>query len=242
MMQFTQNHDQVANSARGARVESLTSPGRARAITALMLLTPGTPLIFQGQEFAASTPFLYFADHKEELAQAVERGRKEFLEQFPSIASQAMRSQLADPSDPATFTQCKLKLEERVQHADTYALYHDLLAIRRTDPVISNQDRLHLHGAVLGPESFLLRFMGGEYGDRLLLVNLGRDLDLPTAPEPLLAPPQHGEWTVYWSSEDPQYGGGGTPPIEVEEAGGWHLPGHTAVLLASTPRGNGVNA
>ncbi|MGH7791142.1 MAG: alpha-amylase family glycosyl hydrolase, partial [Thermodesulfobacteriota bacterium] len=77
---FTQNHDQVANSLYGHRLHALTSPARYRAITALMLLAPGTPMIFMGQEFGASKPFLYFADYCEEvLAGSVHRGRKEFL-------------------------------------------------------------------------------------------------------------------------------------------------------------------
>ena len=60
---YVQNHDQVANSARGYRLHRLTSPGRYRALTAFLLLAPGTPMLFQGQEFAASSPFLFFADH-----------------------------------------------------------------------------------------------------------------------------------------------------------------------------------
>ena len=65
---FLQNHDQVANSASGERLHKLTSPGKFRALTALLLLAPGTPMLLQGQEFAASTPFLFFAHHKPELA------------------------------------------------------------------------------------------------------------------------------------------------------------------------------
>ena len=60
---FLQNHDQVGNSPHGRRIHESVSPGRYRAMTAVFLLAPGTPLIFQGQEFSASSPFLYFADH-----------------------------------------------------------------------------------------------------------------------------------------------------------------------------------
>src|SRR5260370_12412414 len=66
---FIQNHDQVANSAFGVRIQFLTDPGHLRAMTALLLLAPGTPMLFQGQEFGASSPFLFFADHTKELAQ-----------------------------------------------------------------------------------------------------------------------------------------------------------------------------
>src|SRR5262249_45066056 len=68
---YLQNHDQVANSASGRRVHELASPGRTRALTALLLLAPSTPMLFQGQEFAASSPFVFFADHKTGLAAAV---------------------------------------------------------------------------------------------------------------------------------------------------------------------------
>jgi maltooligosyltrehalose trehalohydrolase len=76
-----------------------------------------TPMLFQGQEFAASSPFLYFADHNEELAKLVRKGRAEFLAQFPSIAAPEVRAGLPDPADPATFAACKLDLAERGRHA-----------------------------------------------------------------------------------------------------------------------------
>ena len=79
---FLQNHDQVGNSPQGRRCHELTSPGRHRALTALLLLAPGTPLLFQGQEFSASSPFLYFADHEAELGARVREGRHEGLRQF----------------------------------------------------------------------------------------------------------------------------------------------------------------
>ena len=79
---FIQNHDQLANSGSGKRVHLLTSPNRYRAMTALFLLARQTPMLFQGQEFAATSPFFYFADHKEEIAYLVARGRSDFLAQF----------------------------------------------------------------------------------------------------------------------------------------------------------------
>src|SRR5690606_24209863 len=90
-----ENHDQVANSATGARLHALTSPAMLRATTTFWLLAPPTPMLFQGQEFASSAPFVYFCDHHAELAPVVERGRREFLEQFPSIASPVMRRAVA---------------------------------------------------------------------------------------------------------------------------------------------------
>lgn len=227
---FIQNHDQVANSLQGSRLHDRTSPGRLRAMTALLLLGSGTPLLFQGQEFAASTPFLYFADHHPELAKLVTAGRRKFLEQFPSIANSDAAGCLANPESETTFKRCKLDLSDRQRHAQHYQLHQDLLRLRRDDVVFHNPRPNGLDGAVLAAEAFVLRFFGEDGDDRLLLVNLGLDLLLAQMPEPLLAPPAERRWQFLWSSEDPRYGGLGTPPLG-EDA--WHIPGHAALVLTA---------
>jgi maltooligosyltrehalose trehalohydrolase len=231
---FLQNHDQVANSARGLRCHLLSSPGRYRALTALLLLGPGTPMLFQGQEYAASSPFYFFADHNPELAKLVYKGRLKFLSQFPSVGDPEVRSCVPDPAAPRTFECCKLDFTERELHREAYALHRDLLRLRREDPVFLAQRPRGVDGAVLGPHAFLLRFFADDGMDRLLLVNLGRDLDLAPGPEPLLAPPQGCVWEKCWSSESPRYGGGGTAPLDRE--GCMHLPGEAAVVLVPRPR------
>ena len=80
-------------------------------MTALLVLGPQTPLLFQGQEFAASSPFLFFADHNPELARAVAKGRAEFLKQFRSAT--ASRGSLPIPHDPRVYEQCKLDFRRR---------------------------------------------------------------------------------------------------------------------------------
>lgn len=230
---FLQNHDQVGNSASGARLHQLTSPGRYRALTALMLLMPGTPLLFQGQEFAASSPFLYFGDQKPEIARSMHRGRQHFLTQFSSLKTYQMQQRIPHPADPETFRRSKLDPAERATHAEATALHRDLLRLRRDDPVFRAQRLGGLDGAVLGPEAFVLRYFGADGDDRLLVVNLGADLHVDPVVEPLLAPPSDRRWGVLWSSEDPAYGGTGTPPLDTEE--GWRVPGQAAVALA--PRG-----
>jgi maltooligosyltrehalose trehalohydrolase len=227
---FLQNHDQVANSGRGLRCHQLSSLGRYKALTALILLAPGTPMLFQGQEFAASSPFLYFADHKPELARLVREGRFKFLAQFPTLALPEMQACLADPSDENTFKRCKLDFSERQRHGEIYQMHRDLLKLRRDDPVFSMQRKRGIDGAVLTPHAFVVRYFGDDAGDRLLLVNLGRDLHLSPAPEPLLAPPESQRWTLCWSSEDCRYGGNGTPVVETED-GAWNIPGESAVVM-----------
>jgi maltooligosyltrehalose trehalohydrolase len=226
---FIQNHDQVANSAYGIRCHQLTDPGRFRAMTALLLLAPATPMLFQGQEFGASNPFLFFADHEPALAETVLAGRATFLAQFRSLATPGMSEVFADPSDPATFERCKLDHSERETHAPIFSLHRDLLRLRREEPVFRAQRKNGVDGAVLAEEAFLLRFFGEAQDDRLLLINFGTDLHLDPAPEPLLAPPADCEWTVLWSSENPKYGGAGTAPLDTEE--NWQIPGRAAVVL-----------
>jgi maltooligosyltrehalose trehalohydrolase len=227
---YLQNHDQIANSGRGWRVQRLTDPALYRAVTAMFLLSPQTPMLFQGQEFAASTPFTYFADHKGELGEKVKQGRLEFLRQFPSLASEAMQALLLDPTDPRVFASCKLDFSERDRHQEAYALHQDLLRLRREEPAFKSQNAGAVEGAVLGDHAFVLRFFVPDGQDRLLLVNLGVDTLLSAVPEPLLAPPPGMTWQVLWSSENPRYGGAGALPVENET--GWLVIGKSAVVLA----------
>jgi maltooligosyltrehalose trehalohydrolase len=203
---FLQNHDQLANSVRGERLQFLTSPGLYRALTALLLLGPNTPMLFQGQEFGSSAPFLYFADHKPELAEAVAKGRREFLEQFPSLAG----GHVARPDDVATFERCKLDHHER--DPEIVTMHRDLLRLRR-------EIKGAVRGAVIGATAFVLR-----YDDRLLIVNLGEEIRLDVVDEPLLAPPEKRQWEVRWSSD-------GHATIEFERS--WRVPATIAIVLAA---------
>lgn len=223
---YIENHDQVANSPFGRRLHQLSSPGRYRAITALTLLGPATPLLFQGQEFASSAPFLFFADHREGLREPIRTGRREFLSQFPSVSDPEILAALPSPVDETTFQQCKLDLNERHIHKWAYALHRDLLHLRHTHKAITSSDRVD--GAVLRSNAMLLRYFTGPE-QLLLIVNFGCDLNLVPAPEPLLAPPGADGWSLLWSSESFAYGGNGTPPLNAESE--WMIPGEAAVLL-----------
>jgi maltooligosyltrehalose trehalohydrolase len=228
---YLQNHDQIANSGRGERIDKLTSPARLRAMTALWLLLPQTPLVFQGQEFAASNPFLYFADNDAQRRKLVAEGRAKFLAQFPSLALPEVQRQLPDPGDAETFRRCKLDHAERERHAETWHLHRDLLRLRREDPVFATQDASRAHGATLGPDAFLLRYFGREHGDRLLLVNFGPDLELCPVPQPLLASPAGLVWNLLWTSDDVRYGGLGNPFRDYRER--WSIRGEAVTVLTA---------
>ena len=226
---FLQNHDQMANSARGERIHAMTSAGRYRAMTALFLLAPQTPLLFQGQEFAASSPFLYFNDCAGEEAEEVVRGRAKFLSQFPSLATAEMQSRLPNPCDISAFERSKLDLSERERHGEQYVLCRDLLLLRRADPALREHDASRVDGARLSSDSFFLRFSASSGEVRLLVVNFGRELRLESVAHPLIAPPDASRWVTLWSSADPRYGGAGTADVDTPQ--GWRIPGEAAILL-----------
>lgn len=228
MMIFLENHDQVANSGHGVRLHKISDPGNYKALTCLFLLSPNTPLIFQGQEFNSNQPFYYFADHSTEISTLIRKGRKHELAQFPRLATAEARKMLPNPEDPLTFTKCKLNYKDRESGEKTYALFRDLIHLRKTDPVFKKMQNGKLDGAVLGSDSFLLRYFGEEDGDRVLIVNFGPDHYFNPAPEPLIAPGREREFEILWSSESLAYGGSGTPPINVPY---WKILGHSAIVL-----------
>jgi maltooligosyltrehalose trehalohydrolase len=227
---YIQNHDQIANSAYGARLHEVTTPGRYKALTALMLLGPGTPMLFQGQEFGASSPFLYFADHNNTLASLVAQGRAQFLHQFPSIANPFV---MGFPHDRSTFEKCKLDHSERETNSHILALHQDLLKLRREDPIFREQRSDWIHGAILRTDAFALRFFSETHGDRLIVMNMGRGFDWRPAPEPLLVASSGMHWELLWSSEDPRYRGSGG--FSMRMIGILSIPAHSAVVMYERP-------
>jgi maltooligosyltrehalose trehalohydrolase len=230
---FLQNHDQVANSVSSLRTHTMTTPGRHRALTALLLLGPQTPLLFMGQEFSASNPFHYFADHEPELAALVRTGRSNFMCQFPRLTSFDTGATQADPAGESTFLRSKLDWKEAERNGEALALHRDLLRLRRDDRVLSQQDKSAIEGSVIGPEALALRWYQDDGDDRLLIVNLGCDYHWHPVADPLVAAPAERQWRQLWSSEDPRYGGTGTPKLDDRK---WHIAGHTAVLLSANLR------
>jgi maltooligosyltrehalose trehalohydrolase len=230
---FIENHDQISNNAQGKRLRFETSPGRYRAMTAILLLGPWTPMLFQGQEFGASKPFVFFTDVGDsDMREGIRKGRFEFLAQFPSLANKETQRNLPSPSDPKVFASCKLDFSERETNREVYDLFVDLLRLRREDARFREQIPGGIDGAVLGPQAFVMRYFGRENQDRLLVINFGRQRCLVSA-EPLLAPPLGFEWETLWTSESPKYGGPGATPIVTPEQ--WLLPAEAAVALHLVP-------
>ena len=129
-----QNHDQVGNRALGDRLHHTVDPATWRALSALLLFAPQTPLLFMGQEFAASAPFLYFTDHHDELGRQVTDGRRHEFRHFSAFADPERRQAIPDPQAEATFRKSTLNWDERDRagHVHILRLYESLLALRRT--------------------------------------------------------------------------------------------------------------
>jgi maltooligosyltrehalose trehalohydrolase len=130
---FVQNHDQIGNRALGERLSEIADTARLEAVYACLLLSPHVPMLFMGEEYAASTPFLYFCHVGPELAQAVSQGRRNEFARFAAFADPAARERIPDPNHEQTFLASKLKWDERQHgaHAERLALVQKLLALRR---------------------------------------------------------------------------------------------------------------
>ncbi len=232
MVIFLENHDQLGNTANGKHLWQYVDKGNLKAMTTLLLLSPNTPLLFQGQEFGSKQPFLYFADHSKKLNVLVDAGRREFLAQFPSLATDEIQQELTQPSELLTFTQCKLNFNDRAENKHLYNLHRDLITLRKKDPVFRSMQMNKYDGAVLGTDTLVMRYFNKEEGDRLLLINFGTDYLFNPAPEPLLAPREDHEWEILFSTESISYGGNGTPNINDPY---WKILGHTAIVLKAKP-------
>jgi len=129
---FLQNHDQIGNRALGERIGALAERAAVRAAAAIVLLAPSPPLLFMGEEWAASTPFLFFCDFEPALAQRVRDGRRREFAAFAAFTDPAVRARIPDPGTPSTFERSKLDWAERddPEHREMLGLYRDALRLR----------------------------------------------------------------------------------------------------------------
>ena len=223
---FLENHDQVANIS-GTRLVTQCSPAWWRAATALLLLGPWTPLLFQGQEWASRSPFHYFCDHDPSLQEAVKEGRRGFLSQFSRHARAALAAGAHDIGREA-FDASRLDPPDDRTAVPAWRLHRDLVAWRRQ---IRPWRRL-VHGSTRDDRVLLLRVAGDDSPEVLLAVNLDADVDL-TAADPLVAPPDGARWKDAWCSDDEAYGGHGRVASTL---GTLMATGHAATLFLAEPR------
>jgi maltooligosyltrehalose trehalohydrolase len=217
-----QNHDQVGNRARGDRIEHLAGVERAKLGAAALLVSPGVPLLFQGEEWAASRPFPYFTSHDDPaLARAVTEGRRREFEAF------GWQGELPDPQDEGTFVSAILDHGEREEppHRGVLALYRQLLALRRTHPALGGEDRAGRLTAHADDRCGMVTLERWHAGARLALIlafgPLPCDATLQLAP---------GRWRLVLDTADTRFDGpGAKAPAEL------HVP-PTGRLLLPLPK------
>jgi maltooligosyltrehalose trehalohydrolase len=205
-----QNHDQVGNRAFGRRFEHLVGAGAHRMWSALLLLLPYTPLLFMGQEFAASSRFYYFTDHKPDLGRDVTKGRRAEFARMAGFDDPAQQREIPDPQSPGTFIESKLNLGERDEGtgAETWSMHAALLSLRRTDAVISRQDRSSMRAYACGEKLLLVHLRHGRE-HRLIAANTGVGVD--AAPVALGVPRAivSMRWRELISTDERRFGGSG---------------------------------
>jgi malto-oligosyltrehalose trehalohydrolase len=168
---FLQNHDQIGNRAFGERLTTLTTPPALEAAIALQILCPQIPLLFMGEETGSRTPFLFFTDHHDELADAVREGRRQEFAGFAEFADPEKRKCIPDPNAAGTFTASI----PRSESTDRFALYRRLIAIRMKEIVPRLPGTATIDAQPIGPKAVLARWRLGD-GTRLTIVtNLGAD-------------------------------------------------------------------
>ncbi|HEY2593186.1 MAG TPA: malto-oligosyltrehalose trehalohydrolase [Chloroflexota bacterium] len=169
-----QNHDQVGNRAFGDRLHHQIGNDRFAVASALLLFLPYTPMLFMGQEFAATSPFQFFTDHNPELGRLVTEGRRREFRAFSAFADPSARDRIPDPQAEATFNASKLRAADAASPAgvDYQRWYAELLDLRHTDAVLADQSRERLSARALTADVLAVRRWSASQ-ERLLLVNFG---------------------------------------------------------------------
>ena len=217
------NHDQVGNRAYGERLNQLISPAAYRAASALLLMEPYTPMFFMGQEWAASTPFLYFTDHHDELGKGVTEGRRKEFAEFSDFRDPAKRALIPDPQKLTTFTNSKLDWTELEgqPHLEALRLYRDFLRFRRDN--LTDRRRGRWQVEQVSRTAIAIRYRRKATGDILVVAQLLKNETILELEEnELLRPGKGRTWKFVISTNEKIYGG--------TEAGHFDRDGHQVAL------------
>jgi maltooligosyltrehalose trehalohydrolase len=201
------NHDQVGNRAYGERLNQVIPAAAYRAASALLLSAPYTPMLFMGQEWAASSPFLYFTDHHDELGKGVTEGRRKEFAEFSEFRDPAKRARIPDPQALVTFTNSRLDWTEpqRQPHQETLQLYRDFLRFRKAN--LTDRRRSHWQVDQVSPRAIAIRYQREKEGDILIVAQLVADDITLQLENELLAPAKGRAWEFIISTNEPIYGG-----------------------------------
>jgi len=231
-----QNHDQVGNRALGDRLHDAAPLAATRAAVAVLLLSPYTPMLWMGQEWAASAPFQYFTNHPEELGRLVTEGRRQEFGKFSAFADPEVRERIPDPQAPETFERSKLDWSERDQmpHAGMLALHRALLHLRRTHPALRRRARGSFAVAAVGGNGLAMRRTGDDGSALLLLASFGGELEMDLAAADETRAPDGLAWDVHLATEEGRFGGEMEGDlVTLTPAGRLAMRGPGAVVLVS---------
>ncbi len=202
------NHDQVGNRAFGDRLHQIVSPEAYRSASALLLLSPYTPMLFMGQEWGCSSPFCYFTDHEPQLGHNITEGRRKEFKQFSAFRDPESRQRIPDPQAKETFLKSKLVWSEVTspEKAWLLRLYQDLIRFRRTKLVERRRGTWQVE--LVAPFTLALRYhsVPGS-GAALVLIQLVSTQTIVGAEAVVLRPRKGSGWQFAISSNQPIYGG-----------------------------------
>jgi maltooligosyltrehalose trehalohydrolase len=214
-----QNHDQVGNRPRGDRLHHSIAPESWRAASVLLLTVPMTPLLFMGQEWAASTPFQFFTDLEPDLGKLVTEGRRREFSEFPEFGNPDDQPAIPDPQAPSTFEASRLRWEERSTPPHDYSLnlYRTLMILRLDHPALGASSEPCGDAVAIDDDTIAMRRAEGD--DVFWIVarfRTGGRADL--APLTLARDHAGASWTVVLTTEDPRFAPDPVPLI-VDPAG-----------------------
>lgn len=211
---YLQNHDRIGNRAWGERLNHQVDLATYRAATALLLCAPATPLLFMGQEWASSAPFLFFTDHNAELGRLVREGRRHEFRHYTAFTDPEQQAHIPDVQDEATFLACKLNWDEIDQepHASALRLYRALLQLRRNEPVLRGAPPGSFHALAIDDETILLLRQSETMPSLCLVARLkgsgAVDLGATSVSDHLIG----RRWELVLSTEDPSFALDPMPP------------------------------
>lgn len=226
-----QNHDQIGNRALGERLHHQIEPDLWRAASAFLLLSPYPPLLFMGQEWAATAPFQFFTDHHLDLGKLVTVGRRREFSGFHAFRSEALRHKIPDPQSEDTFRRSKISWEERERqpHAGVLLLYRELLRLRHAAPVPT---RAGFTTGTAGATALWYRRRAAGT-DMMVVFNLRGKARVDLSREGL-RPARGRVWELEVSTEERRFGG---KPRRVRlDEGKLSLKGAGAVVLTARTR------
>jgi maltooligosyltrehalose trehalohydrolase len=230
-----QNHDQVGNRATGDRLHHGLDPAAWRAASVVLLTVPMTPLLFMGQEWAASAPFQFFTDLEPGLGAQVAAGRSAEFTDFPGFSQPESRERIPNPQAQSTFERSRLNWDERGRdvHRETLALYTELLRLRAAHPALGASAELENHASAADADTIVMHRGGAAERFAVVAQLTGGGtvvIDSPSEPPAILLTTEDPRFAI-----DPQ-------PIAVEVqpqriAIRFHRPG--AVIFEWSGGGDG---